>query len=252
MPLFSLITVTRDNLAGLKATAASIQKQDFQDFEWIVIDGNSTDGTQEYLRNTKAKWTSGPDDGIYDAMNKGMARAQGNFFLFLNAGDTLAAGDTLSKIAAKIKDKNPGFVYGDALEGKNRKPARPHTTREWGMFTHHQAMIYAREHETGLFFDTNYQIAADYDFTLRFLDKGVKTLYCGFPVCAFAPGGISQKKALQGRIEQFVIRQRLGFSSVKNIMIFIYQTLSWIFRRIAPGAFWALRSGKPSGNKRAG
>jgi putative colanic acid biosynthesis glycosyltransferase len=251
MPLFSLITVTRDNLAGLKATHESITIQSAKDFEWIVIDGDSKDGTKEYLKTTPAKWVSEADDGIYDAMNKGIAKSRSDYLLFLNAGDALADAGTLEKIAAKIKEKSPDFIYGDAIEGPHPKPANPHTQIEWGMFTHHQAMFYGRKALAGMSYDTNYEIAADYDLTLRFLRQNVKSAYCKFPICKFAIGGVSQKKALQGRLEQFVIRNRFGISPPKNTTIFIYQSLSWALRRIAPGLFWKMKSApRSSGNKR--
>ncbi len=85
--LFSVITVTRNNLVGLRRTHESLRIQSCGDYEWIVVDGASDDGTADYLKKTGANWVSEPDRGIYDAMNKGIARAQGRWLIFMNAGD---------------------------------------------------------------------------------------------------------------------------------------------------------------------
>jgi hypothetical protein len=85
MPLFSIITITRNNASGLQETMRSISHQRFGDFEWIVIDGASGDGTTELLREAglpQLSWLSEPDGGIYDAMNKGLARAGGAYCPF--------------------------------------------------------------------------------------------------------------------------------------------------------------------------
>ncbi|MEM9470254.1 MAG: glycosyltransferase, partial [Pseudomonadota bacterium] len=100
-PYFSIITVTKNNFEGLKQTAFSIDAQrheEWSDFEWIVIDGNSEDGTQDFLKKTKALWFSQPDHGLYDAMNKGLDRANGIYVLFMNAGDIFADNNTLEVI----------------------------------------------------------------------------------------------------------------------------------------------------------
>lgn len=249
--IFSIVTVTLDNLAGLKRTGESLKNQSFQGFEWIVIDGASRDGTVDYLNNSNTCWISEADSGIYDAMNKGLARAQGEYVLFLNAGDALAARDTLEKIAAQMEKQNerPDFVYGDSLEGGARKPARAHGTRDWGMFTHHQAMIYRRGAIGMLRYDLRHEIAADYEFTCRFLESARRVLYCPFPICVFEPGGVSQRRALQGRREQFAARKNLGCGAAKNALIFCAQSLAWNFRRALPRAYWLLKS---SGNSRSG
>ena len=82
--LFTIITITKDNAAGLQKTWKSLMSQTCTDYEWIVIDGNSSDGTKSLLKSTDAKWVSEPDNGIYDAMNKGIDKAKGDWLLFLS------------------------------------------------------------------------------------------------------------------------------------------------------------------------
>lgn len=247
IPLFSIISVARNNLGGLQKTAESIAAQTFRDFEWIVVDGASGDGTAQWLQAQPARWTSEPDRGIYDAMNKGIERAQGSYLLFLNAGDTLAGPDVLERIKREIGALPvwPDFLYGDSLEGKNRKPARPPEGLKLGLFTHHQAMLYRRERIGDLRYNLSYKIAADYDFTARFLRSTEKTLYMPFPVCVFEPGGVSQTSAKAGRREQFRSRAKLRLCSpVENLTIYAAQTVLWTFRTAFPRLYWALKSSR--------
>ncbi len=241
---FTIITVTLNNLEGLKRTAESLHVQTFQHFEWIVLDGGSNDGTTDYLKSTHAKWSSQPDNGIYDAMNKGMEQASGLYLLFLNAGDTLMNTDILQK-TANAAANTPDFIYGDSIEDGSYKPART-LNIAGGMFTHHQAMFYNRTSIGDIRYNTDYKIAADYGFTARFLQRDIKTLYCNFPICNFESGGISQQHASLGRHEQYQIRKELKLTSpFKNTIITIAQTLLWQLRCLAPSLYWHLKS---SGN----
>ena len=172
-PLFSIITVTKDNLHGFQATQQSIEMQSFKKYEWVVIDGDSTDGTKDHLPHDAV---SEPDKGIYDAMNKGIECSEGDYLIFLNGGDSFADADILSTLAKVIKAERPDFIYGDALEGGFYKKARAHKKLDWGMFTHHQAMVYRRAAVGELRYDTGLKIAADYCFTMMFL-KGVQKIH---------------------------------------------------------------------------
>ncbi|MCB9990646.1 MAG: glycosyltransferase [Rhodospirillales bacterium] len=248
--LFSIITVTRNNLDGLKKTAASLAAQSFQGFEWLVIDGASTDGTLDYLKDIEACYVSEPDDGIYDAMNKGIDKAEGFYVLFLNAGDCLAGTDVLAAIASDLENmqSTPDFIYGDALETGAQdtpqiKPARPYQKSAYGMFTHHQAMLYRNETIGTLRYDQSYMIAADYKFTLQFLQQSNAVLYCPFPICLFESGGISQQQAARGRTEQIRIRDELKtVSPLKNRIIATQQSLVWTIRQSCPVLYWAIKS----------
>lgn len=250
--MFSIITVTLDNYEGLRRTHQSLTAQTCRNFEWIVMDGGSADDTLEFLeRHPPAHLVSEPDQGLYDAMNKGIALARREYVLFLNAGDCFAAADTLDAIFQSIRNapKEYVFLYGDALEWERDgtlkpKPARPQKAMLRGMFTHHQAMLYRREKLQHFCFDLRYKIAADYDLTLRFL-QGVsepEILYLPNPVCIFEAGGLSQQKAAQGRKEQFDIRARLRLCSrFMNAIIYTAQTASLMLRRVWPALYWRLR-----------
>lgn len=245
-PLFSIVTITHNNQAGLAFTFASLSTQTYSDFEWIVVDGASTDGTIDFLRNQTHRIAhktiiSEPDGGIYEAMNKGIKAACGAYILFLNAGDRLANTEVLATIAPPLQ-KQPDFLYGDALEGEplTLKPARRYRDLPWGMFTHHQAMIYARAVllNTGLRYSTIYEIAGDYDFTARFLKASKSIIYLPKPICIFESGGVSQRNPALGRREQYEIREALGLCPpVQNVMITLIQATAWWFKKQAPGFY---------------
>ncbi len=250
--LFSIVSVTLNYAVGLQKTGHSLRIQSFQDFEWIVVDGGSADGTRDYLAHTKANWTSQPDSGIYDAMNKGLKRASGDYIIFLNAGDLLASANTLARLETFIRAEKapPDFIYGDSLESGAYKPARSHEQIRLGMFTHHQSMVYRRLSLHGAAYDTRYKIAADYDFTARALRLADACVHFPFAVCIFESGGVSQQSAARGRGEQFLIRSRLKISNMlENVSIYLLQAASWTARRLLPGFYWRVKS---SGNRRRG
>ena len=255
IPYFSIISIHLNHPDGLARTAQSLKCQSFQDYEWILIDGASTPPVPSALQAEARVYISAPDQGIYDAMNKGLKQAKGDYVLFLNAGDALAGPDVLTQLAALIcaQPRPPVFVYGDSLEETKNgppsyKPARAHHTINLGMFTHHQAMLYRRESLRGLHYDLRYRIAADYDFTLRFLctaaaQESGAVLYASFALCLFESGGVSQTKAKLGRREQFIIRRRQRSAHImENIFIYAVQSLVWALRRASPSLYWRLKS----------
>lgn len=249
-PLFSVITITKDNLAGLRRTYASIAAQDFADYEWIIIDGGSADGSLEFLKNDTAaikikSIISRPDLGIYDAMNRGLKEIKGTYIIFMNAGDCFAGNSVLSLIAP-YTEKEPDFLYGDTLEGTPPviKEARRYKDLPWGMFTHHQAMIYAARiiKDYDLAYTLRYEIAGDYDFTARFLQKAKSLKRIPQPICIFEDGGISQQKAITGRKEQFMVREELGISAPPmNAIIYLVQSAAWTLKTKMPFIYYPLR-----------
>jgi putative colanic acid biosynthesis glycosyltransferase len=243
----SVITVVRNDLNGLRATHASLRAQSWRGFEWIVVDGASTDGTAQWLAahaGEPAWWRSAPDGGTYDAMNVALAHATGRHLLFLNAGDTLPGPDTLARLAAAL-DAAPDadFLYGDALErlgdGRTvRKPARSHRFAFYGMFTHHQAMVYRRATVEGLRYPTRFALAADYAFTIQALSRARRVVRLPQPLCVFAPLGVSQKNAALGRREQTIIRREvMGLSPLPCAAVTAVQAAFAMVRRYLPSLY---------------
>lgn len=251
--MFSIITITYNNLSGLKKTAQSVLSQTYKDYEWIIIDGASKDETPNFLETLNTIKVSEPDQGIYDAMNKGLERGQQDYVIFMNAGDVFASEDILEKLSAIIEQQDsPDFIYGPALEERKDKepvlkPANDIKNLFWGMVTHHQAMLYKISLCENLRYDTSYQIAADYDFTCRFIEKAETTFKTDFPICLFESGGVSQISVKQGRNEQYMIRDKLEIvSPFTNALIYFGQKSIMSLRQRCPDLYWALRKGKKS------
>jgi putative colanic acid biosynthesis glycosyltransferase len=245
MPRFSILTITLNNEKGIEKTWNSIKSQSFSDYEWLVQDGASSDNTLSILKKSPADVKSEPDEGIYDAMNRLITRARGDYLIFLNAGDCLASPETLTLINEKTA-QNPDFIYGDALEELDQeqryKTARSHQKLALGMFTHHQAMIYNRKTVDDLQYNTDYKIAADYDFTARFLQSASKVEYIPHPLCIFEAGGVSQTQTKLGRDEQFKIRKRYNLCApYQNHIIKNLQSLNMAFRTVTPNLYWRLK-----------
>jgi len=164
-------------------------------------------------------------------MNKGINLAHGTYIIFMNCGDTFASENTLSLISHHIeKDRNkqnPDFMYGDSIEvdetGTNSylKRARSYKFRWYGMFAHHQSMIYKTEiiKSLNLFYNQEFVIAADYQFTLEFLKHCSLIEKLNHPVCIFKLGGLSSNWK-NGIKEQWVIRRNiLKYSKFKCFVI---------------------------------
>lgn len=251
---FSIVTVTRNNLPGLRKTLESVQVQTDRDFEWIVIDGASEDGTVCFLETNRpdldfpCRFVSEPDQGIYDAMNKGLARAKGDYVLFLNAGDCLADPSVLETVHRCVAEGAFDLIYGDAWEERDGqpsvlKPARSHTELARGLFTHHQAIFYRRAALRGLQYNITYAIAADYDFTVAVLARASAVRYLSYPICVFERGGVSQRHVRRGRAEQYRIRAARGMVSAPvNGWIYVLQAVASALKVSLPGAYWRFRN----------
>lgn len=241
MPLFSIITITFNNRDGLCKTSTSVQSQIYKNYEWIIIDGDSNDGTQhDFINYSSANIISEPDKGIYDAMNKGINCATGEYIIFMNAGDIFANENVLNDIS-KLCSANPDFIYGDSEEDGHLKRARHHSKINWGMNTHHQAMLYKRSTLANDRYNITYRIASDYDLTLRFLKTIKNVTYIPLPICIFEVGGVSQKNVKLGRDEQFKSRQEnKSCHMISNHIIRIGQIVRYTMRQYTPKLYWNL------------
>ena len=211
--LLTIVTIVRNDKSGFLTTKKSIQKQTFFEYEWIVIDGASTDGTVDEIANIAQpnfRYLSEQDKGIYDAMNKGLNLAQGEYITFLNAGDYFPDETTLSTLSVYLA-KNYDFIYGDFYEEYennqlNHKSARSLTYLWYGMPTSHQAMYFNRSMLASINFNTSYKIAGDYDFTCRFIKQSQNWHRVQLPLCVFNKTGLSEKYASKGRWENHIVR----------------------------------------------
>lgn len=247
MPLISLITIVKNNARGLRSTGRSIAiQQNAPAFEWLVIDGGSSDNTPEVraeFTELNPVFISEPDKGLYDAMNKGLERSTGEYIWFLNGGDCLSDAFTLKDIARAMQVHfKPDFFYADAREAGHMKPAKPYHTLKRGMITHHQAMLYRRIAVGDTRFDTAYNIAADYAFTLDVAGRTQRIYHYPRVICDFQPGGVSQQDVVTGRRENFAIRDKtLQMHPVMNRFYFQLDRFTYWLRQNYPKLFWLLR-----------
>ncbi|MFZ5497310.1 MAG: glycosyltransferase family 2 protein [Verrucomicrobiota bacterium] len=210
-PLVSVIIACRNPGPRLHEALESVWRQGGADLEVVVVDGASDDGTRTWLEARRARLgtlISEPDTGIYDALNKGVAAARGDWVLFLGADDRLQDG-ALAGVAPVLGRTAAGVVAGEAAYDDGRiyrleAPAAVHRN-----FVHHQAAFYRRrlfaEHGG---FDPGLAIQADYDFNLRLLRAGVTFASVPARIAVCASGGISDAGGWRGYGEEITARHR--------------------------------------------
>ena len=233
--LFSIVTIHYNDLDGLLRTADSIMGQtERKPFEWIVIDGGSTDGSVAYLESLGDQIdvvVSEKDGGIYDAMNKGLVRARGEFILFLNADDRLVGPSAISDAIAQIARAPNNDIYYGALEvlrdGKAIRHVPPPPDRALqemvvGCLPHQSTFTRRKVFDHTGPFNLRWRIHADYDWWLRVLgDPTIRLCRISTMVTTYALGGASSNLE-KGQPEVYAIQNDAG----------VYRTPEWDRRRI--------------------
>lgn len=229
-PLFSIITVVRNAPQALKVTLESVASQTCALYEHLIIDGASTDSTLseiEKIHNPRIKLTSEPDRGIYDAMNKGLRLAQGDYVMFLNAGDTLATDHTLQLLADTAMDHDyPGIIYGETMivnhNGKilgARHLRAPETLTfesfAQGMLVCHQAFVVLKK--LTVEFDERYRLSADYDWCLKCLKRSRRNHFVETVTIHYLFDGASTRHRFKSLRERFAIMCR-HYGTIPTIM----------------------------------
>lgn len=217
--LFSVITVTYNAEATLPPTIASIEAQTFKDFEFILIDGASIDETVFIAQKSNIDCRqiySGPDSGLYDAMNHGLNMARGRYVIFLNAGDSFPSPDTLQIYADAIAAApvEPGIVYGQTeLVDAERRVIGPRHLRAPehldfrsfadGMLVCHQAMA-VRRNIVGEY-DLRYRFSADYDWCVRALRFSPLNVYVNAVTAHYLSEGLTTENHRESLKERYEI-----------------------------------------------
>ena len=232
-PLFSIITVTYNAASTLPATLASVKEQSCKQYEYIVMDGLSKDNTVEMAKAAdipNARIFSSSDKGLYDAMNKAIDEATGDYLIFLNAGDAFHAPDTLQTIAdAIVANGRPDIVYGQTqLVNANRQRIGDRhliapeelTFKSFaqGMLVCHQAFIASRK--IVQHYDLQYRFSADYEWCLRCLKQSSKNVYVPHTIIDYLSEGLTTANRKASLKERF------------NIMCHYYGTIPTIVRHL--------------------
>jgi glycosyltransferase len=233
----SVVTAVFNNRKTIGAAIDSALSQTGADVELIVIDGGSTDGTLDVLRtygNRLAVLVSEPDRGIYDALNKGIARATGEVVGFLHSDDLFADERVLERVASAFAEPDVGAVYGDLLYVRKDAPdvvVRYWRAGEfsasrlgWGWMPPHPTFYVRRSiYERLGMFDLGYRIAADYDTMLRFLGRGgIRATYIPEVLVKMRMGGTSNRS-----LANIVRKSREDYLALRRNGVGGVGTLAW-------------------------
>ncbi len=227
LPIFSIITVVFNGEKLLEGTMESVKNQTYPHIEYLIIDGASSDGTLDLVKKYAAempnlRWISERDAGLYDAMNKGLRLATGDFVWFLNAGDHLHDPKTVEKLAEKMERETDVFFGETMLVDENRRPAGTMSelsTRKipaqlrWqdylgGMLVVHQSFV-PRRAISPEYLPKN--LCADYDWCIEILKKSRKNTPANAILTDYLMGGMSKKRHRQSLKDRFsVMRKHFG------------------------------------------
>lgn len=227
-PKVSIITVVLNRKSEFKKTMRSVSGQTYPNIEYIVVDGGSKDGTLDIIKSAGEKicvWISEPDRGIYDAMNKGLKLATGEYVWFMNAGDEVYSKEVLRE----IYDANPDcdVYYGDTelINDKGgslglrtlKKPPRSMTWRsmKYGMMIGHQSTIFRKSAVSE--YDIKYRYCADIDWTIRGLKNCAKIVNTGKVLSKYLVGGFSKVNTVESIKERFIIL-KTHFGLIPNLI----------------------------------
>lgn len=194
----SIITINYNNLEGLKRTYESVVCQTWTDYEWIIIDGGSTDGSREFIEEHQDKfsyWCSEPDKGVYNAMNKGIAKAKGEYLNFMNSGDSFYETNTLMKVFSREHEAD--IVYGDILRIYEEGECiyRFGTIADiFTLYQHnipHQAMFIRLEYHRHHLYDEDFGLMADWKNWVLAALNNVRFEYAPIVVARYPMDGLS-------------------------------------------------------------
>ena len=249
-PKLSIVTVCYNAVDLIEKTIQSIINQTYKNVEYIVIDGASTDGTvklvEKYLDEIDCFVTES-DDGIYDAMNKGIKVAKGEWINFMNAGDVFYNNRVLELVASEI---NPdcGVIFGDMAILKNdvlyREKARPFYNNpklHHYMGFNHQCTFVRLDLAKNNCFNLKYKLAADYNMIIELFRKGVEFQQLDIVIAKYLDSGISVKKRREHLFETLMIDHPDDL-----LLNYIYSYIIDIHKRIKSSIVYVLNAFSPS------
>ena len=242
-PKISIITITFNAAQTLERTILSVARQSCKSIEYIIVDGASTDGTMDIVvrySDVVTKYVSEPDEGLYFAMNKGLAMACGEYVWFLNAGDEIKASDTIDAMFSRTE--NADVYYGDTemtdFEGNTigRRRLAPPEKLTWksfrrGMLVSHQSFVARRDLCPQ--YDVTYRFSADFDWCVNILKKAQSICNTHLILSRFLDGGITKQNIAAGLRERFRIMTK-HYGLVPTIFFHIPIAAKFLW-------FWATR-----------
>jgi glycosyltransferase involved in cell wall biosynthesis len=249
MPLISIITITFNAEKFLERTMKSVNVQTVKDFEYILIDGGSKDGTMSIVNRNAELFdfvVSEKDQGLYDAMNKGLKLAKGEYVWFMNAGDQIAEIDAIEKLK-QLSIHKPDVIYSDTIivdDYGNMQGLRTHLTPhkipnplQWekftmGMLVCHQSFIVKRELAPPYILDN---LSADIDWEIKCLKKSKLNLEYPGNLSKYLEGGVSQKRLFKSWKDRYVVlKNHFGFfPNLYNHIKIVFRANLLSFQRLS-------------------
>jgi glycosyltransferase involved in cell wall biosynthesis len=237
-PTLTVITVVYNNVQDVERTLLSVLSQTYKAIEYIIIDGASTDGTLEMIKKYEdriSKLISEKDKGIYDAMNKGLALATGDYVIFMNSGDEFYSADTVEAVFATAPDADIYYgeteminSKGESLGQRRHKAPANFTWRsfKYGMSVSHQAIYIKRSLLQP--YSNQYQLSADIDWILQAAKKAKKIVNVNRYIAKYLIGGMSKKKHRQSLVERFnIMKKHYGLLPTVLNHVVIAFNLGW-------------------------
>lgn len=242
----TIITVCYNSVATVEKTILSVARQSYKNIEYIVVDGNSNDGTLELIKNHAdkiSKWISEPDKGLYDAMNKGILLATGDLIGILNSDDTFYSTTVVEEIANFHKQNNIDASVGTIIQhNEEGKIVRLYSSKYWnpeklkiGFMPPHPSIFL----KSTLFssygnYDLGFKIGADYELITRFfLKNNISWKYSGITTTAMLVGGLSSSgsasyKLITQEIQKALLMNGITFSAIKIKFRFIWKIIGFV------------------------
>jgi len=233
----SVITAVYNGMPFIEDCLLSVASQSHPDIEHIVVDGGSTDGTVDVIKRYEdriARWTTGPDRGMYDALNKGIGMATGDAIGMLNSDDTYEGDDVIETVARCLDEKAVDSCYGDLVYVGRDDPSRvirlwrsssyvPGLLRRGWMPPHPSFFCRRSAYEKWGGFDTSFRIAADYELMVRLLSRG-RTSTCHIPrvLVRMRTGGISNRSVsamIKKSIEDYRVIRMHGLGGFGTLLM---------------------------------
>lgn len=252
MILISVVTITFNAARTLQRTLDSVVRQRYSRVEHLIIDGASTDDTLAIARRYQAAAAydvvvqSEPDHGLYDAMNKGLQKATGDYIVFLNAGDTLHADDTLQRVAEAADALRPAVVYGDTtitdtegrfLRLRTHRPPRVLTWRSFkqGMLVCHQAFYVRSDIARRITYNLQYRHSADVDWCIRVMKEaerqGLPLVNTNAVIADFEEGGDTTQHHRDSLQERYRV-MAAHYGQVQTFLLHCWFVLRAILRKL--------------------
>lgn len=231
----TIVTVAYNAGDALEYTLSHVARQQYPHKEVIVVDGQSTDHTPDIISRHAAdidRWVSEPDRGIYDAMNKGVGMATGEWVIFMNAGDVFASDDVLQRVFATGREIEADIVYGDVVKDGNVKKAPAEYRLYHRMLFCHQCVFVRRRCLLDTPFDLRHRLSADFKFFIVQYQRHARFQYLDLPIAVFDTGGVSNRRRSQGLRDNIrVVCETIPFP----------QRLQFVLRLAVPYAMCRLR-----------